>query len=45
MQMLLKLECPVCEKSFIVEDVEVDQPELSCPFCEEAVAVPEDDDE
>ena len=45
MEMLLKFECPECGKTFIVEDLEVDEPELSCPHCQQEVPVPEFDDD
>ena len=45
MEMLLKFECPECGKTFIVEDLEVDESELSCPHCQENVPLPEFDDD
>ena len=45
MEMLLKFQCLECGKTFIVEDLEVDGSELSCPHCQEEVPVPECDDD
>ena len=44
MDILLKLECPECRKSFIVNDHDVDDEELACPHCRADVEVPEDDE-
>jgi len=44
MELLLKLECPRCRKSFIVNDSEVEDEELCCPHCRADVDVPEEDD-
>ena len=44
MELLLKLECPGCRKSFIVDDADIDVEELCCPHCREDLAVPEEDD-
>ena len=43
-EMLLKFECSECQKSFIVNDAEVEEEELFCPHCREEVAIPVDDD-
>ena len=45
MEYLLQFECEGCRKSFVVKDMDVDGPELNCPFCCEEVEVPEDDDD
>lgn len=45
MDMLLKFQCLSCGKTFIVEDLEVDESELSCPHCQQEVPVPECDED
>ena len=44
MELLLKLECPECRKTLIVNDAEVEEEELWCPHCQAPIEVPEDDD-
>ena len=45
MEIMLRLQCPVCLKSFIVDDDDVDDGgELGCPHCSAGVEVPEDED-
>ena len=43
MDILLRLECEVCQKSFIVDDNDVDDDALSCPFCAGDVPVSSDE--
>ena len=43
MEIVLKLQCPECQKSFIVYDSDVEDDELVCPHWKEDVDVPEDD--
>ena len=47
METLLRFGCPACQKTFVVEDLEIDEPEVFCPHCQETILVPEyeDDDE
>lgn len=45
MEMLLRFECPECQRSFIVDDTDVEDEVLGCPYCREDVPVPEDDDQ
>ena len=44
MEFLLRLECEVCQKPFIVDDNDVDDDALSCPFCTGDVSVPSDEE-
>ena len=44
MEVLLRFQCLECQKTFIVEDEEIDGDQLSCPHCQEDVSVPDDDD-
>ena len=45
MQIMLRLQCPECRKTFIVDDAEVEDEELCCPHCREDVPVPEEDED
>ena len=45
MEMLLRFECPECPLSFIVDDADVEDEVLGCPYCQEDALVPEDDDQ
>ena len=44
MEILLKLQCPECQKSAIVEDNEVENEQVSCPHCGADIDLPEDDE-
>ena len=44
MEIMLKFECPECRKTFVVNDGEVEQEDLSCPHCGVDVPVPDDDE-
>ena len=43
MQILLRFNCAECRKSFIVEDEELEDQQLGCPFCGIDIEVPDDD--
>ena len=44
MEILLKLQCPACKKRLVVEEADVDQDILTCPYCEEDIPIPDEDD-
>ena len=44
MEILLRLQCPQCRKSVIVEDNEVEDEQISCPYCQADIDVPVDDE-
>ena len=45
MDVLLRLVCPKCGKSVIVNDLEVDDDLLNCPHCGAEIVVPGNDEE
>ena len=45
MDILLKLQCPACHKRLIVEDADVDQDFLTCPFCDTDIPIPDSEDD
>ena len=45
LEFLLRLQCSACQKSFVVEEADVDQDFLTCPFCEQDISIPDEDDE
>ena len=44
MEILLKLQCPECQKSVIVDDNEVEDEQVSCPHCRTVIDLPVDDE-
>ena len=44
MEILLKLQCPECQKSVIVEDNEIKDEQISCPYCGADIDIPENDE-
>ena len=45
MDILLRLDCYECGKSFIVDDADLDKEPLSCPHCQAEVLVPDAEEE
>ena len=43
MNILLRFICAECQKSFIVDDEELEDQELGCPYCGANIEVPDDD--
>lgn len=44
MEILIKLQCPECQKSVIVEDNEIEDEQISCPHCGADIDLPKDDE-
>jgi len=45
MDIMLRFQCEDCRKSFVVDDADVDQDILTCPFCQADVPVPDPEDD
>ena len=43
MEILLRLECDSCGKFMIVDDADVGDHGLDCPFCSSDISIPDDD--
>ena len=41
---ILKLKCQECDREFLVNEADVDQQILICPFCESDIDVDEETD-
>ena len=43
MDILLRIECDSCGKFMIVDDADVGDHGLDCPFCSSDISIPDDD--
>ena len=42
---ILRLKCQECDREFLINEVDVDQQTLSCPFCGSDVDLDEEEEE
>ena len=45
MEVMLRFHCTYCRKEFIVIDEQIESDSLTCPYCDQGIDVPQDDDE